>query len=370
MMTNDSVIPPDLQTILRDNRFDEALFDDLCRRLRAGTMGDDHNRLKVPVEVPPAEALQTLPPRDSCEYGELVARGEAALAAGQVGVILLNGGMATRFGGVVKGAVPVLEGRTFLELKLRQVDAVSQGRAWMFLMNSFATDEVSQRLVATFDLQGPLRHFRQSVMLRVTPEGTLFLDDHQRPSPCAPGHGDLSSALQGSGALDEFVAQGGRLLLMSNVDNLGATLDPALVGFHLEAGRPMTAEVVAKGPGDAGGAPALVNGQVQIVESFRFPKAFDQGKIPVFNTNTFMFDAAALQQVFPLTWFAVSKKVGSHRAVQFERLAGELSAFMLVNYVHVPREAAEGRFLPVKDPEELEQRRPAIRQVLAERGVL
>ena len=138
-MTNDSVISAELQKVLDDNRFDQALFEDLCERLRAGTMGDEHNRLKVPVEAPPAEALRTLPARDSGEYGELVARGEAALAGGQVGVVLLTGGMATRFGGVVKGAVPVLEGRTFLELKLRQVDAVSQGRAWMLLMNSFAT---------------------------------------------------------------------------------------------------------------------------------------------------------------------------------------------------------------------------------------
>ena len=46
-----------------------------------------------------------------------------------------------------------------------------------------------------------------------------------------------------------------------------------------------------------------------IVEAFRAPQSFDLGTVPVFNTNTFVFDAHALHRKFDLEWFAAFKKV-------------------------------------------------------------
>eukprot|EP01034_Spumella_vulgaris_P043242 gene43242-53675_t len=42
---------------------------------------------------------------------------------------------------------------------------------------------------------------------------------------CPPGHGDLYTALYGSGKLDELLAAGIKYMFVSNSDNLGATLD-------------------------------------------------------------------------------------------------------------------------------------------------
>ena len=42
----------------------------------------------------------------------------------------------------------------------------------------------------------------------------------------ATGHGDLTFALRASGVLARFRAAGGKILYMSNVDNVAATLDP------------------------------------------------------------------------------------------------------------------------------------------------
>lgn len=42
---------------------------------------------------------------------------------------------------------------------------------------------------------------------------------------CPPGHGDLYTALYGSGALDDLLASGVIYMFVSNSDNLGATLD-------------------------------------------------------------------------------------------------------------------------------------------------
>jgi UTP--glucose-1-phosphate uridylyltransferase len=363
-------VPRDVEQLLRAYRFDEARFDELRERLRSGAMGNDRNRITGRVEAPDDRSLQALPSEGTSERREMEREGQRAIDAGRVGVVVLNGGMATRFGGVVKSAVAVIGDRSFLDLKLSDVRIAGRGRVPVFLMNSFATHERTQILLAALGPEREVRCFTQSVMLRVTAEAELYLDAERRPSPYAPGHGDLTDSLRASGSLEGFVAGGGELLLMSNVDNLGATLDPAVIGAHLALGGAMTVELVDKEPGDKGGAPALVDGKLQIVEEFRFPTSFDQDTIPVFNTNTFVFDARALARDFPLTWFAVKKRVEGVDLVQFERLAGELTSWLDARYLRVPRGGRAGRFLPVKDPAELERRRSNIVDVMRSRRVV
>ncbi len=364
-----NLVPKDLREILRSNRFDADLFDRLRGQLRAGEMGQEKNRITSDIR-PSADAWTPLPDPGTAEHQALEGAGNQAISEGKVGVIVLNGGMATRFGGVVKCGVKVIDDRSFLDLKLAQIRAVSQGTVTTYLMNSFATYGETRALVADLGLGDDVRHFRQNVMLRVTPDTELFRDEDGRPSLNAPGHGDLTFALRETGVLSSFIDQGGELLMMSNVDNLGATLDPAIIGAHLRSGGEMTVELVEKEPGDKGGAPALVDGRVEIVEGFRFPEDFDQDQIPVFNTNTFVFNARSLDRDFPLTWFAVRKKVSGKEVVQFERLAGELTSFLESRYLLVPRKGNRGRFLPVKDPNELGRRLSAIRALLRMHAII
>ncbi len=362
------------QALLTRFGFDAPTFEALRARLRDGLAGDAQNRLHGLVSPPAPEDVTPLPPPGSAAHESLAARGRDAIRAGHVGAVVLAGGMATRFGGVVKAAVDALPGRSFLDLKLSELRLTAErlgGRVPVYLMTSFATDDdVAALARAHTSIAAPAETFAQHVSLRLTPTGELFLDDEGRPSPYATGHGDLSFALRSAGVLARFRAAGGRTLLMSNVDNLAAALDPAVVGAHLAGGASVTAEVTGKEPGEKGGAPARVDGKPQIVEAFRFPEAFDQDAIPVFNTNTLALDAAAIDRDFALTWFAVRKKVDGRDAVQFERLVGELTALLPSAFVHVPRYGVEGRFQPAKDPDELARRRPEIEAMLRARGVL
>ena len=157
---------------------------------------------------------------------------------------------------------------------------------------------------------------------------------------------------------------------MSNVDNVLATLDPVILGAHIQAQVAMTVESAPRLDGDKGGMPARVDGHLQVVEHFRFPQGFDDSTIPVFNTNTFIFNADALLDAFPLQWFLVEKSVDGQPAIQFERLAGELSAFLPTRFVAVPRDGEASRFLPIKVPADLEQHRDALRHILTARGIL
>jgi UTP--glucose-1-phosphate uridylyltransferase len=340
--------------------FDEAQLAQFAARA-----GDTSQTYVTGRIGPPAsEDVSSLPASGTVAYAELAARGEAAIRAGEVGVVVLAGGMATRFGGVVKAAVPVTQGRSFLDLKLADVG----GRVPAYVMTSFAThDRIKQQLV---DESLVAELFPQLVSVRLTPGGELFRERDGALSPYATGHGDLTFALRASNVLARFRERGGRYLHMSNVDNLGATLEPAVIGAHIVHGAKVTAEVVRKEKGDKGGAPARVDGVPQIVEAFRFPPAFDQDSIPLFNTNTFVFDAAAIDRDFDLTFFRVEKAVGDAKVIQFERLVGQLTAFLPSHFLEVPRSGPGGRFQPVKDPEELDQRRADIETILRSRGII
>jgi UTP--glucose-1-phosphate uridylyltransferase len=338
-------------------------FDEAQLRAFAARAGAPSTSNAVTGELtPPGEGdVVPLPAEGTQARARLAKRGRAAIERGEVAVVVLAGGMATRFGGVVKAVVPVIDGRSFLELKL--LDVAEAPRVPVAVMSSFATHERILAHVQERRLR-PLEVFPQFVSLRLTPQGGLFREADGRPSPYATGHGDFSFALRHHGVLRRFLDAGVKVVAMSNVDNLGATLDPALVGLHLELGGKLTAEVVRKEKGDKGGAPARLDGVPQIIEGFRFPPGFDQDCIPVFNTNTLLFDAAALDRDFALPFYRVEKQVDGRPAIQFERLVGELTAFLPTRFVEVPREGAAGRFLPAKDPEELERRLADIRLVV------
>lgn len=362
------------QRLLQRYGFADIPFDSLRKRLIEEKAGTAQNRVEGRVQPPEAGDLRALPPLGGDARRRLSKLGEDAIRGGEVAAVILAGGMATRFGGVVKAAVEVWNGLTFLELKLKDIAAVAEraeAQIPVYLMTSFATDEAVRAMAKRLSTaRCPIETFAQFISLRLTPEGGLFREDSGALSPYAPGHGDLTFALRRSGVLKAFREHGGRILMMSNVDNLTATLDPGVLGAHLDCGAALTAEMAPKERGDKGGAPARVDGRAQIVEEFRFPEGFDQERIPVFNTNTFVLDAAAIDAEFPLTWFAVRKTVDGRPAVQFERLVGELTAFLDSAFLRVERHGPDARFQPIKTPEDLDTERPHIVEALRARGSL
>lgn len=49
-----------------------------------------------------------------------------------------------------------------------------------------------------------------------------------------PGHGDLYTALYNSGLIDALIAEGKEYIFVSNVDNLGATVDTKILQHMLD----------------------------------------------------------------------------------------------------------------------------------------
>jgi UTP--glucose-1-phosphate uridylyltransferase len=238
-------------------------------------------------------------------------------------------------------------------------------------MTSHATDAGTRQALGPRADGYEVATFTQRLSLRLTPDGQLFRDSAGMPSEHAPGHGDLPDALRQSGLLDRFLDRGGKAVMVANLDNLGASLDPVLVGLHLESGNPVTCEVVGKVGSDRGGIPVRLDGRPVILEEFRLPETFDAATVRVFNTNTFHFDASALRELaFEWTYFVVEKTVEGRKAIQFERLIGEVAEHLPTGFVRVLRDGTESRFLPVKDHAELATRRAQLEEIARSRGML
>jgi UTP--glucose-1-phosphate uridylyltransferase len=362
------VIDVDRETavILERFGFDEPLFDVLRGRVATGELSAESNLIRGSIEAPRDDDITPLPAPDDAGYQAAREAGLDALRRGEVAQVVLAGGMATRFGGVVKAVLTAVDGMSFLEAKLVQTTALERevGLAVpVALMTSFATDAAIRDHVAQRGLGDPLV-FNQFVSLRLEASGELFRDAAGNVSLYAPGHGDLFPALRRSGTLDALRDRGVRYVTVSNVDNLGARVDPVVVGAHLLSGRRLTCEVARK-EGDMGGAPVRVDGRLQMVEGPRFPPDFDQDLAPVFNTNTALFHLDTLDAQYDLSWLYVLKDVDGRPAVQLERLYHEVSAFVDAQYLEVPRRGPRGRFLPIKTPADLERAEDDLRELVS-----
>ena len=366
-----AALPQDIRDTLERYGFDRARFFSLSEKLASGAPED--NFVRGTLSAPAPHEIAPLP-APGPELERLQELGRAALRAGQVALVVLAGGMATRMGGVVKALVEALPGKTFLDLRLNEIEALERRYGVappLWLMTSHSTEAPIRAALGKRVDGDRIGVFSQFLSLRLTPEGELFLDRSGRPSEHAPGHGDLPEALQKSGLLQRFVERGGRVVMVTNLDNLGGTLDPALIGWHLSHGQPVTCEVVEKLGADRGGIPVRVDGALCVLEEFRIPKSFDPASVRVFNTNVFHFDARTLHELdIPWTYFRVTKRVDEHPVIQFERLVNEVTSFVSSRYLLVPRNGAGARFLPVKDNEELAQRRGEIELVARSRGML
>lgn len=307
--------------------------------------------------------------------------GERALRRGEVAVVVLNGGMATRFGGVVKGVVEVFDGKSFLALKASDVARASKtygSNIPLVLMNSFATREATMKHVAEKGNLGlepdQILTFDQSISVRMKPDGSVFIGEDGQPSYHAPGHGDFFETIKRSGTLAELERRGVKTILFSNVDNLAATIDPVVIGHHLEARAEMTAELAPKaktasGEWDKGASPVRFGDRVQLVEGFRLPADLSPVDYPDLSTNNFLFSLEALKQDIPLERYVVRKKVKNEPVLQLESITCEASGvlgedgkpLLDLHLIRVPRSGDTGRFFPIKEPDDLEANREELR---------
>jgi UTP--glucose-1-phosphate uridylyltransferase len=216
--------------------------------------------------------------------------------------IVLNGGLGTSMGLTgPKNLVKVKNDKTFLQIIIEQA-AVSGVR--LVFMNSFATDAQTRAAVNMLAPQTPPRFFLQHKFPKILCED--FQPAHWPQNPDLewnpPGHGEIYTALSTSGLLSDLLDEGVRYALIVNGDNLGATLDPALLGYFRSHRLPFMMEVAQRTPTDMKGGHLARNtyGSLILREIAQCPEedldAFqDIKKFRYFNVNSLWINLQALK---------------------------------------------------------------------------
>jgi UTP--glucose-1-phosphate uridylyltransferase len=270
-------------------------FEYYYRHLAAGKTG----------LIPEADILPvaTLPDAETFA-ADLAEGGQSVL--GQTILLKLNGGLGTSMGlAQAKSLLPVKNGLTFLDIIARQV---RHSQIPLVLMNSFNTRADSlARLQAYPELKSniPLDFMQHKVPKILQADlSPATWPDNPELEWCPPGHGDIYAALVTSGMLSTLLAAGYRYLFVSNVDNLGAVIDPGILGYFVQNNLPFMMEVADRTEMDKKGGhlAQLPHGQLILRESAQCPPedeaAFqDITRHRFFNTNNLWINLPILQQL-------------------------------------------------------------------------
>jgi hypothetical protein len=88
--------------------------------------------------------------------------------------------------------------------------------------------------------------------------------------------------------------------MVHNIDTLGATADPAMVGWFQSTGATLGWEVITRRIEDHGGGLARVNGRLRLVEGLALPREEDEFALSYYNANTCWIDLDRLLALFEL----------------------------------------------------------------------
>ena len=296
----------------------------------------------------------------------------------RVVVLKLNGGLGTSMGMTgPKSLLEVKDGLTFLDViahQLIEMRGRSGARLPLVLMNSFATREASLAALKRYpELRGdvPL-DFLQGKVPKLLAEDLTPVQWPRDPALewAPPGHGDLYTSLVTSGMLDALLDRGYEYAFVSNVDNLGAVLEPRILAWFANEGLPFAMEAPDRTEADRkGGHPARLreSGEMVLREKAQTPDddleaLQDTARHRYFNANNLWLSLTSLRDtlsardgVLGLPMIVNRKTVdpgdpSSPAVIQLETAMGAaIGVFEGATAIRVPRR----RFTPVKTTNDL-----------------
>ncbi len=370
-----------LPELLERYGFDREQHELIRQEMRQGRIGLSQNRLPV------SATLTDVDPREIGDAARDITAahlklGADALREGAVAVVTLAGGLGTRWtkgAGVVKALNPFTKvagrHRDFVEVHLAKSRRVNQeyGIALPHVFTtSYLTHPGMER--ARHAYEGPL-HLSpgRSIGLRMVPtERDLRfaweesrqqqLDDRQQkmresvrgaligwakqsgeasdytenlPLQCLHpvGHWYEIANLLLNGTLANLLAERPRLqyLMVHNIDTLGASVDPSLLGWHIDSGAALTTEVIPRFIEDRGGGLAKVDGRARLVEGLALPQEELEFELSFYNSLTTWVSVPSLLAAFGLQASDLGDRERVRAAVR--RLAARMPTYLTLKDV-------------------------------------
>lgn len=241
-------------------------------------------------------------------------------------------------------------------------------------MNSFNTDEDTEKIVRKYTgFQVNIYSFNQSCFPRISRDSLLpvarryeVADNMEAWYP--PGHGDFYESFQNSGLLQQFIKEGREYLFLSNIDNLGATIDLGILNRLVgktpgdDVCHEFVMEVTDKTRADVkGGTLIQYESKLRLLEIAQVPNEhIDDFKsvktFKYFNTNNIWAKLDAIDRVLAEKRMNMEIIVNNKtldngvRVIQLETAVGAaMKCFENAIGINVPR----SRFLPVKKTSDL-----------------
>ena len=342
-----------LDQLLKRLGFDEEQHESIQADLKSGRFGLAQNRL------PANTSIEDVQPRDIIDTREGVDQklsdiGAKAIAAGEVAVVTLAAGVGSRWtegAGVVKGLHPFAQfdsqHRSFLEVHLAKTRKASSGKpiTHVFTTGYMTHQPMEEHLqhqnnygyagrvilspgryvgLRTIPMVRDLRFYweettqqvldEQQQKMRESVRGSLIRwaqtcgegSDYRdnMPMQCLHpvGHWYEIPNMLRNGTLHSMLTDQPELkyLMLHNIDTLGASIKPELLGMHIDSGKCMSFEVIARRLEDRGGGLARVNGRTRLVEGLAMPREEDEFSLSYYNSMTTWIDIDQMLATFGL----------------------------------------------------------------------
>ncbi len=344
-----------LEELLERYGFDRVQHDQIKADLSSGRIGLAQNRLPINttiLDVEKDDVSESAGPL-SQEYHAV---GSEALASGTVAVLTLAAGAGSRWtkgAGTVKALNPFCRmagaHRTFIETHLAK--SRRSMRQWAttiphIISTSYLThDAIKNFLEAehSYGYEGDLLLSPGSVIgLRLIPtvrdlrfawlEMPQQLLDEQAQKVLESLHTALMDWAERSGEAGDYtdnlplqclhpvghwyeipnLFRNGILLqlltthpqlkhlLVHNIDTMGAHLDPAILGHHIQSKAGMTVEVIPRWLDDRGGGLARTDGRLRLIEGLALPREEYEFILPYYNSATYWIDLDQILRAFGL----------------------------------------------------------------------
>lgn len=357
-----------LHELLRKNGFNATAHKQLREQLKTGSLGLAQNRLPATVRIEDVQEGDIIDARGDVP-GDISAAGERAIAEGRAAVVTLAAGAGSRWtqgAGVVKALNPFCrlggQFRSFLDIHLAKTRFTAECAGTVpghVITTGYMTDRAIRNAL---DIDSAADHILVSrgatVGLRMVPMvrdlqfaweemPQQILDEQQQkmrasvrtaltnwayncgeasdytdniPQQCLHpvGHWYEVPNLLLNGTLCELLRRQPALeyLMLHNIDTLGASLDPACLGLHINSGADLSFEVISRKLEDRGGGLALVDGRVRLVEGLAMPREEDEFDLSWYNSMTTWISVDGLLRIFRLSRADLSRDDVVAEAVQ------------------------------------------------------